>query len=280
MKAHMKKLLCISCLLGTFGAAIPASAQSGTSPYHTRLAVDGPVTLGLTAVNTVGLLLIRAKTGLSDQEALSINKANVPAFDRFSAGYYDEGYRTVSDYLLIGSLVGTPAIMALDPSIRARVGQIGGLYLQTMVATGAIFTMATGNVYRQRPLTYSSTASLTERTRQNATNSFFAGHTAYSAAATFFAAKVFHDFHPDSPARPYVWAAAALVPAVVGFCRLEAGKHFLSDNLLGYAVGATVGILVPQLHRTAAKSGLSVLPVQGLNANGYAYGGLLLSKQL
>ncbi|MCC3152011.1 phosphatase PAP2 family protein [Hymenobacter sp. BT770] len=276
----MKKFLCLPYLLAAIVGSFSAQAQKAPSPYHTRFATDGPITLGLTGVNVAGLLLIRAKTGISPEAAVALKKSDVPFFDRFSAGYYDEGYRTVSDYTLIGSLIGSPAIMALDPSIRGRAGQIAGLYVQTMVATGAIFTMAAGTVYRQRPLTYSSTASITERTRQNATNSFFAGHTAYSAAATFFAAKVFHDFHPDSPAQPYVWAAAALVPAAVGYCRIEAGKHFLSDNLLGYAVGATLGVAVPQLHRTAAGAGMTVLPMQGINTNGYAYGGLLLSKQL
>ena len=276
----MNKIVRLPCCLLAVTASFSALAQPAVSPYRTRFAVDGPVTLGLTAVNTAGLLLIRAKTGLSDQAALTINKANVPAFDRFSAGYYDEGYRTVSDYMLIGALIGAPAALALNSGVRARTGQVGGLYLQTLVATGAVFTMAAGTVYRQRPLTYSSVASLTERTRQNATNSFFAGHTAYTAASTFFAAKVFSDFNPDSPARPYVWAAAALVPAAVGYCRLEAGKHFLSDNLLGYAVGASIGVLVPHLHRAAGRSTTSLTPVQGLNVNGYAYSGLSLSRKL
>lgn len=275
----MKQLLRFCSPLVILTATIPALAQTGTSPYHTRLAVDGPVTLGLAGVNTVGLLLIRAKAGLSDEAAIAINKANVPAFDRFSAGYYNENYRTVSDYLLAGSVAVAPAALGVDPAIRAHAGQIATLYLQTLAATGAVFTMAAGTVYRQRPLTYSPAAPLTERTRQNATNSFFAGHTAVTAAATFFAAKVFHDFHPGSRAQPYVWAAAALVPAAVGFCRLEAGKHFLSDNLLGYAVGASIGIVVPQLHRVN-RNGLTVLPLQGINRNGYAYGGMLLSKTL
>jgi len=275
----MKRLFFLPGLVALL-APQPALAQPAASPYHTRFAVDGPVTLGLVGVNTAGLLLIRAKTGLSDQAALAIDKSNVPAFDRFSAGYYDENYRTVSDYLLAGSLAAAPAALAFNSSVRAHSGQIVGLYLQTLAATGAVFTMAAGTVYRQRPLTYSPDAPLTERTRQNATNSFFAGHTATTAAATFFAAKIFHDFHPGSRARPYVWAAAALVPAAVGYCRLEAGKHFLSDNLLGYAVGATLGVVVPQLHRRAGQHSLTVLPQQGLNCNGFAYGGLLLSKQL
>jgi hypothetical protein len=70
------------------------------------------------------------------------------------------------------------------------------------------------------------------------------------------------------------------VPAAVAYFRLEAGKHFLSDNLVGYAVGATMGVVVPQLHKVAAGQGVSLVPLQGVNVNGYAYSGLLLSKQL
>ena len=41
-----------------------------------------------------------------------------------------------------------------------------------------------------------------------------------------------------------------------------------------------MGIVVPQLHKIAGSSGISFVPMQGLNANGYAYSGLLLSKRL
>ena len=40
----------------------------------------------------------------------------------------------------------------------------------------------------------------------------------------------------------------------------KAGQHFLSDNLIGYAVGAGVGILVPQLHKKGNNSNLSLSP--------------------
>jgi membrane-associated phospholipid phosphatase len=77
-----------------------------------------------------------------------------------------------------------------------------------------------------------------------------------------------------------VWGAAAAVPAAVAYFRIQAGKHFLSDNIVGYAVGATAGIVVPQLHKVAARQGISFSPLQGVNVNGYSYSGLLLSKQL
>ena len=91
---------------------------------------------------------------------------------------------------------------------------------------------------------------------------------------------MFHDFNPGSAAEPFVWGAAAVVPAAVAYYRIEAGKHFLTDNLVGYAVGATMGVVVPQLHKTAGRRGVSAAPMQGLNVNGFAYSGLVLTKRL
>jgi hypothetical protein len=267
-------LFSTACLSG------PTLAQTAPSPYHTSFKTDGLITLGLAGVNTTGLLLIRSKTGLNEPEVRSLQKSDVNRFDRFTAGYYDEQARTVSDLMFAGSLVAVPVFLGLNHDTRSRAGQVAGLYLQTVAAAGAVFTVAAGAVYRQRPLCYSDDASVTERSRQNATNAFFAGHTATTAAATFFAAKVYHDFHPDSKARPYVWASAAAIPAAVGYYRLQAGKHFLSDNLLGYAVGAAAGILVPHWHQTKAASSTSLLPIQGLTPNGASYGGLQLTRQL
>lgn len=256
-----------------------AQAQQAPSPYRTRFAVDAPVTAGLGALSGVGLLLISKKDGLNQTELAALRKQDVPKFDRFSAGNYSTSAQTASDLIVYPSLLLAPGLLALDSDVRARYGQVLGLYLQTMAASNAAFTLTAGNVYRYRPFLYGAEGG-SKRTSHISTNSFFAGHTANTAAATFFAAKVYHDFHPGSAARPFVWGAAALVPAATGYFRLKAGKHFLSDNILGYSVGAAVGILVPQLHKTTSRTGLSVFPVQGLNVNGYAYSGLGFTKQL
>jgi membrane-associated phospholipid phosphatase len=74
-----------------------------------------------------------------------------------------------------------------------------------------------------------------------------------------------------------VWAFAAAVPATVGYYRLKAGKHFLSDNILGYAMGAAAGILVPQLHKKTNNSGLSISPTLIPTLEGSAFQGANLS---
>ena len=276
----MKFFASLALATSLLTAAAPAAqAQQAESPYHTRFAVDGPVILGLGAVSAFGLYRVQQKSGLSDAELANLKKSDVPSFDRWSAGYYSESAQTASDLLCYPTLVIAPGLLALNQDVRSHYGQVLGLYVQTMLASDALFTTSVGNIYRYRPYLY-GTEGGGGRSGKIATNSFFAGHTAHTATATFFAAKVLHDFNPGYAGEGLVWGAAAVVPAAVAYFRIEAGKHFLSDNLVGYTVGTTMGLLVPQLHKVAGRHGMSFMPMQGLNANGYAYSGVLLSKHL
>ncbi|WP_210486666.1 phosphatase PAP2 family protein [Rufibacter aurantiacus] len=243
-------------------------AQS-ESPYKTSFKVDAPVTAVGMGLSGLGLYLMQQKEPFTEAEAMNLRKSDVNSFDRFSAGNHSESAKKVSDFMLYGSLA-APGLLLFDSKINNNTGQLLALYVETMSITGTIFTMSSAAFPRARPLTYSPEVEMGQKTRANSQNSFFAGHTAAVSTISFFTAKVFHDYNPDSPARPFVWAGAALVPAAVGYLRLEAGKHFLSDNLVGYGVGAAVGILVPQLHKK--NSGLSispsVIPVLGQNLDG------------
>ena len=60
---------------------------------------------------------------------------------------------------------------------------------------------------------------------------------------------MFDDLYTTSNARRYLWATAAIVPAIQGYLRVRAGKHFVTDVVVGYLIGAAVGLLVPSLHR-------------------------------
>ena len=239
------------------------------SPYRTKAAIDAPAAIIGMGVNALGLYLIQEnKHGLTAEELAEIDKDlyaakhKIPEFDRFSAGWFDLDAKKASDYPFYGSFA-APLLLLFDNKISKKAGQVGVIYVETMALTGALFTMSVAHIERNRPLVYNKEPENTERSKKHAQNSFFAGHTAASASATFFAAKVFHDFHPDSKARPYVWVAAAAVPATVGYLRLRAGKHFLSDNLLGYFIGAGSGILIPQLHKSGKMDGISIIPVAG-----------------
>ncbi|EJF11198.1 phosphatase PAP2 family protein [Pontibacter sp. BAB1700] len=235
------------------------SLAQNNSPYKTKFTIDAPITAAGMGLSYYGLTRMQDKEGLTEQQIANLNRNQVNSFDRFSVGYDSEQAKKISDIPFYGSFA-LPFFLAFDDDVRSNAGQVFGLYVQTMAVTGAIFTMTSAFAPRTRPLVYSPDVEMGEKMRANARNSFYAGHTTAAAAASFFFAKVFHDFNPDSPARTYVWLGAATVPAAVGYLRLRAGKHFLSDNLLGYAVGAAVGVVVPQLHKKSNTSGFSLSP--------------------
>ncbi|HET8753221.1 MAG TPA: phosphatase PAP2 family protein, partial [Salinimicrobium sp.] len=173
---------------------------------------------------------------------------DINSIDRWVAGNYSPEADELSYIPFYGSFA-MPFVMMLTKNERNHAGQISMLFLETMATTGALYTISAGTVARSRPLVYNENVPLDERLESGAQRSWFGGHTAATAAATFFTAKVFADFNPDSWAKPYIWAAAIAIPAWVAYLRTISGKHFLTDNLTGYAVGALSGILIPELHK-------------------------------
>lgn len=244
-------------------------AEKYPSPYKTSWH-DGAVSAAGVGLSYWGLTLMKNKEAVSEVEIEQIDadleaaKAKIPFFDRWAAGYHNEGAEGISDFPFYGSF-GLPFLLLADEHTRANAPQIGLLYLETMAITGALFTQINGRVNRRRPSVYSQTAGPDIRMDDKSQNAFYGGHVAATAAATFFTAKVFNDYFPDSPARPYVWAGAAVVPAAVGYLRLQAGKHFLSDTVLGYLLGAGAGLLVPHLHKRS--SDLRISPGQDVYGN-------------
>ncbi|WP_266203943.1 phosphatase PAP2 family protein [Pontibacter kalidii] len=247
----MKLLLWLLVLLPCF-----ARGQAATgSPYKTDWLRDGGVTVGAIGATVAGNILIEKKERLTPADVATLSKYDVNGFDRFAAGNYSASAETISDFPFYGSLL-APLLLLLDDDVKQNAPQVYLLYGQALSIAGGIYSMTAGLTRRKRPYVYAINAPVGTKTDKQATNSFYAGHTAATAAATFFIAKVYHDFNPDSPARPYIWAAAATVPATVGYLRIKAGKHFLSDNLVGYAIGTGIGILVPELHRVDSRFSL------------------------
>lgn len=260
----MKYRQILTLLLCTF--LFSSLYSQSTSPYKTSWGKDGTwVGVGL-GLNALGLKFIQDKDALSQAELEDISRDDIPAFDRWAAGNYSKRADDISYIPFYGSF-SVPFIMMLTDKQRPHAGQISVLFIESMATTGALYTLTAGLVNRSRPLVYNEDLPDDLRRESGARRSFFAGHTAATASATFFAAKVFNDFNPDSWARPYVWTAAALVPAWVAYLRLEAGKHFISDNILGYGIGALSGILIPEIHKRE-NNNLSLYPAMGPDYQG------------
>lgn len=259
----MNKLLVILFIsLSTF----QLKAQEKSSPYKTDFWKDGAWIAGSVGLNVVGVFTIQNKPDLTEKKLSNLDGDDLWGINRGAVGNFSEEADELS-YLPFYTSFATPLLFLLGEDERSNFGQISVMFIETMATTGAFFTITAGSVEKSRPLVYNEDLPLEERLNSDAQRSFFAGHTAATAAATFFTAKVYNDFNPESPAVPFVWAGAVAVPAYVGYLRTKAGKHFLTDNIIGFGIGAACGILVPEIHKIGNEK-LDVNPTMNTNVMG------------
>jgi membrane-associated phospholipid phosphatase len=152
-------------------------------------------------------------------------------------------------YIPFYAVMPLPLVLLADRGVQKDAGKVGLLYLEAFAFTGTIYTASVYFVDRFRPDVYRTDLDLDYRTNGNFRNSFFAGHVAVVATSAFFISKVYADYHPHSNWKWVFYGGSLAATAAMGWIRLEAGKHFLSDVLLGAAVGTAAGILTPQLHK-------------------------------
>ncbi len=264
--------------------SITANGQKAESPYEWDWTRDGIWTGAALAGSAGGFLLVQNKDDIDPAEFMRIQNDlqgeidNINFLDRWVAGKHDENASKISDIPFALSFA-APFAMLLDDEINDNTGVYLGMYLESLATTAAMYTITAGLVDRSRPYVYddSGDTGIDRRKSGNGQRSFYSGHVAATATATFFMAKVYSDVNPDSNGKVWVWTGAAVLPATVGFYRMQAGQHFLTDVILGYALGAGVGILVPELHKKKNTSGLSVYPTGGRTYLGDDYTAMALS---
>ena len=229
-------------LLGNLGAF----AQEGT--YQLKGGLDIPLLAGGAAGVTASILLRDRREPLSLEDVDKLSVDDILALDG-NGGNYSERAATTSDVLVATSFASPLALLAFDET-RGDAGTLGLIYLETIMINEALTGITKALVKRPRPFAYNRNAPEAVRTGRTNNLSFFSGHTSHSAATSFFTAKTISDYVDRSGVRAVAWTSAVLLPAATGFFRYKAGKHFPSDVIVGYLVGASVGFLVPHLHKT------------------------------
>lgn len=181
---HLLTLCFVSLFIQFTNAQDSVAVQKLKSPYTTSFKKDGPVTAAAVGLTAFGVYLIQNKKDITTSELLSKTKEDVNFFDRGSAGNYSEKANDDSYIPFYGSFA-MPVVMGLLlKNERNKFGQVMVLYTQTMAITSSMFTIAAGAINRSRPLVYGN-APMDLKLAGKSQRSFYAGHTAASAAATF-----------------------------------------------------------------------------------------------
>ncbi len=226
------------------------NAQDSTqrqSIYKFRLSVDIPIGALITGTGIAGLILHKKKKGLTQTDIDGLSAASINKFDRYAIYQHSKPSAIASDVFQYTAMV-SPAFLFIDKDIRKDWKTVLPLWVETFAITTALTTFTKEIAQRKRPYVYSDYGN-GNKLSKDALSSFFSGHTSITASSTFFIAMVYTDYHPHSKFLPLLWTGAAIFPALTGLTRVKAGKHYWTDVIVGYAVGALVGTLTPYLHR-------------------------------
>lgn len=235
---------------------VPSYAQE--SPYQLTKKLDWTLT-GIGVGLYAGGFFVKDAVDVPTLEMINqLDVNNLPSFEQFATKNWSTASNDLSDVFLIGSIV-LPLSTLVDKNIRKDVVTLGVIFSEAALISISLADLSKGLSKRYRPFVYNPNAPLDEKLKQSARFSFFSGHTSESAMVSFLTAKVLSDYYPGAKWLPYTWTLAAIYPAVTGYLRIKAGKHFVTDVVAGYAAGALIGYLVPHLHKKENMQ-LSVLP--------------------
>ncbi len=237
------------------------------SIYKINRKVEAPLTLGLFGASMLGFEYLRDKPKLGYEEVVQLNASDIWWFDR-PATKQNVSFRhrahDISDFCLNSSVI-IPGLLALDNNIRKDWLDLLILYGESHAINTDFYLLNASLILRTRPFNYNPDVPVEDKLVQETRNSFFSGHVSTAATASFFMAKVYSDYHPGLGNKKYwLFAAAVIPPSLVGYYRFKAMKHFPTDILTGMVIGATAGILIPELHRAKHNgNNLSLIPFSG-----------------
>lgn len=229
-----------------------SSVVDSLSPYDFTSNKEIPFLIATSGAGFASAVLkigVEPKT-LSLDYVNSLRVSDINKLDRSTVDNYSLSANKVSDYFLYGSAL-MPATFLLNERMRSDIIPLALMTVEVFTINYGVTHLTKYAVGRNRPYVYNTTLDEEIRTNSDAQASFFSGHASHTAAISFMTAKIWNDYNPEMKWLPKLglWTAAALYPGITGYLRVRAGKHFPTDVITGYLVGASIGWLIPHLHR-------------------------------
>ncbi len=222
--------------------------MSSVAQYSYVYKAKTDVPLGLSSALILGgSLYFQEKVHpLSAQQIALLDKSAVNQFDRYACTQWNPAIAKGSDILAVGSVL-LPACYALSAKTKGDLLPIVNVSLQSLFLSQAVANLAKFSK-RNRPFLYNTEVDMEHKLKPDARMSFFSAHTTTVSASCFSFAFAHQIYFKDSKANPYIWTGAAILPAIEGYLRVKAGKHYPTDVIVGYLAGLGSSWLMHRLH--------------------------------
>lgn len=234
-------------LLIIFIISIVFNITSSSQVYKLNLKEEA-IHIGVgTSLSIIAQVIQNNNDVPSVEDVMNLDRNQVWFFDRGATLNNSTRAQDLSDMLLYGSAT-LPFITYFSKKCRVDGVATAVMALETLLYVNGVTQLTKGLTQRYRPSLYNDEIAISDKLNSGSRKSFFSGHASATSAYAFLSARIITDVHPDMKHKWAVWTLASTIPAVVGYLRYEAGKHFPTDVMLGYAVGAVIGYGIPEIH--------------------------------
>jgi membrane-associated phospholipid phosphatase len=232
---------------------VPASPQKLTKLSY-DWTVDGIVTGGL-AVSTLTLLLLNNKLAPLDCkwcEPGTID-GNISRSVLWSNPTAANTASNVMQFAIPAGVMGFGLIQGYLHDDPAAGWSSVLLITEATSLAMLVNVIVKYSVGRARPYVWQGNPDLYPATVSDANVSFFGGHTTFVFAVVVSGSTLF--FMQDMPGAPWVLGVGLAAASFTAYLRMAAGKHYLTDTLVGAGVGSLIGWAVPYVFHRPGKKG-------------------------
>jgi hypothetical protein len=215
--------------------------------YHFQLKKAVGYGLGSGLVLGTSMVLQNQVKPLTISEINLLELKDVNRFDRIACSQWNPKIAHASDYLAIGTAL-LPTYFYLRSQSREEFYKIGNVAFQSVLLAQALSNVSKLSL-RNRPYLYNKEVDISKKLKSDSRMSFYSAHTSMVSSSCFSFALACQTYQIDKRAMPYIWTGAAILPAVQGFLRVKAGKHYPSDVIVGYLAGLGSSLLMHHLHK-------------------------------
>ena len=231
--------------------AEPLPADSGDFPYKLDI-VQESITLGSGIAGLGIYIALPAITNIDQNDQRSESRAWLNPLDSWSAGFYNPPADTASTVLL-AAMATVPCgllVPQMDQGQWDNTLTLFTMYGETLVCDLGLNMAVKRLTGRGRPYVYDTGISDAQKEEFGTDyyESFYSGHTSISFSSAVFLSIVFDKLYPGTYWTPVIWTTSLIAAATVGCLRIAAGKHYLTDVMVGAAAGAATGWLIPWMH--------------------------------
>jgi membrane-associated phospholipid phosphatase len=254
-------------------AYVPACAQAGSptaSGQPSRVLFLGYQDYAWAGLGALSVLPAQLRfRAMQPVDTNALDRNDIWAIDRWAVGYYSPASALASD-ILVAPLLGLPmAATALEAlsgrqSWGAAVSD-GVIFAEAMAISSSLDLLVRSTAVHPRPFVFNKDAPAADRLKSEAAGSFYSGHSNAAFLSAVYFSYTYSLRNPGSEYQGAIWAGSLGAAALVAGLRVAAGKHYLSDVVVGAAAGSFFGWVFPYLHKKHAEGNEGGL---GMRMNG------------